>query len=237
MSVEPAGPDRSIELSSLALLTTGLCRIKLIMLAIVLPGAILTGMISPVMAADNRFEDIESGINRAVQVKVRNKRQLAAGGPVDTAREQHKLKKVKFVNHHCSILMPRQFTKKFQSEGTGAKVGTYSGSDYPHGTLTLTCASVPQNCAASSLLIDRIATDKRLVKEVKKLSTCQLDGTQGKQFDVITTKSSPQDSGRIKGFVSGQNLYLMSAFGSKPWLESSTVEQFFNSLEIEQGKR
>ena len=44
-------------------------------------------------------------------------------------------------------------------------------------------------------------------------------------------------SGRIQGFVSGQNLYLLSAFGSKPWLESSTVEQFFNSLEIDQDNK
>ncbi len=151
--------------------------------------------------------------------------------------EQHKLKRVKFVNHHCTVLMPRQFDRKFESAGTGAKVGTYSGGDYPNGTLMLTCASVPQNCAASTLLLDRIATDKRSVKQVKNVTGCQMDGTLGRQFEVITTRLSPHDCGLIKGVVLGQNLYLLSAFGTKPWLESALVDRFFKSLEIDRERR
>ncbi len=208
-------------------------------IALFLSGMAVVSCVLPVMASQTRSNGINCDIDRTFDKFARGKILLAEAendsGPSHC--EHHKLKRVKFVNHHCTVLMPRQFDRKFESAGTGAKVGTYSGGDYPNGTLMLTCASVPQNCAASTLLLDRIATDKRSIKQVKNVTGCQMDGTPGRQFEVITTRLSPHHCGLIKGVVLGQNLYLLSAFGTKPWLESALVDRFFNSLEIDRERR
>jgi len=153
-----------------------------------------------------------------------------AQSPAEPATPR-KLQKATFAEDHFCVMLPSGYETKVQT-GNEQRVAIYTVEDYPHGTYEITCNTAPPHSAFSPLLLKKTIDSRKDIKKVDGSQPIQIGEFTGTAWDVTLQAPSPHDSGKIIGVITGPRMYVLTAFGTKPWLESAGVRQFLQSFEL-----
>jgi hypothetical protein len=162
-----------------------------------------------------------------VVIKIR----IAAEPDKSTKSSLSKLQKATFAEDHFSVMMPPGYETKVQT-GNEQRVAIYTIEDYPHGTYEITCNTAPQHSAFSPLLLKKTIESRKDIKTVNNSQPIKIGDFTGTSWDVTLQAPSPHDSGKIIGVITGPRMYVLTASGTKPWLGSAAVTEFFQSFEL-----
>lgn len=142
-----------------------------------------------------------------------------------------KLQKATFAEDHFCVMLPPGYETKVQTANE-QRVAIYTVEDYPHGTYEITCNTAPPHSAFSPLLLKKTIDSRKDIKKVDGSQPIQIGEFTGTAWDVTLQTPSPHDSGKIIGVITGPRMYVLTASGTKPWLESAGVKQFLQSFEL-----
>ncbi len=140
-----------------------------------------------------------------------------------------KFKRVSFPKDRFSILLPGDY---FTAE-KGSDIRTYTCTDYPHGLLSVMCALAPEQSAFSQQvlkqLVDKLTPNK---KSIDKESPIKIQDNDGTEWQITNNGDAPQAGCLVRGLIVGRRLYIIMAYGTKPWLESDAIKGFMDSFEV-----
>ena len=126
--------------------------------------------------------------------------------------------------------MPREY---YTAEEPGKDVRTYTSSDYPHGIISVMCVTAPEHSSVSPLvlkqLFEKLTPNK---KKVDKETPIKLDEYSGTEWEITNDVDTPQNGCKVRGYVAGRRVYILMAYGTKPWINSDGIKKFMDSLEI-----
>lgn len=143
-------------------------------------------------------------------------------------RTVDKLKLAYFPNYSAKLLMPVQFQKKdFNGQVTAI------GADLPHGIYMFLSMSGPDNEDMTVAQIKPLikAVVEGMKAEVSTETPIKLKDYHGLEM-LGKVKVEADVEAVARGYVAGKKLYIVSAMGTKVWMQSSAVSRFFDSLEI-----
>lgn len=186
------------------------------------------GAAEPVSAGAAAETDRQAGADSASESKSNE----------GSRRPGKKLKKTAFPEDKFSILLPADYSaaQKGSSHSPADKgCNTYTAADYPHGLMMAMCLTAPEHSTFSPLvlkeLVEKLTANKKSLDDEGAVT---VNGRAGRQWDVTNAGDAPQDGTRVRGFIVGRKMYILMAYGTKPWLNSDGIKQFMDSLEVMQ---
>lgn len=154
-----------------------------------------------------------------------------AGLSGDNAKPRRVLDKLKlayFPNYSAKILMPVQFQKK-DLNGQMTAVG----ADLPHGIYMFLSMTGPDN---EDLTVEKIKPLIKAAVEGMKAEVSTETPIKWKDYDGLELRGRVRVEADVeavaRGYVAGKKLYIVSAMGTKVWMQSKAVTRFFDSFEI-----
>lgn len=148
--------------------------------------------------------------------------------PSASASVGKKLKRVSFSKDKFSVLLPGDYTTVEKTD-----VRTYMCTDYPHGMISVMCATAADDAGFSPTilkqLVEKLTPNK---KSIDQESTIKVNGVEGTQWDITNNVDTPHDACQVRGFIVGRKLYIVMVYGTKPWIKSDAIAQLMDSIEI-----
>jgi hypothetical protein len=77
--------------------------------------------------------------------------------------------------------------------------------------------------------VDKLTPTK---KSVDREAPVEVNGSRGRQWDITNDVESPQKGCQVRGFIVGRRVYIIMAYGTKPWINSKSVRQFMDSFQV-----
>jgi len=140
-----------------------------------------------------------------------------------------KFRKTEFKKDRFTILIPSDY----YTVEKGSDVRTYTCSDYPHGIMSVMVATAPEHSSFSPAVlkefVEKLTPNKKSVDKEGPVKIGELTGTQ---WDITNNVDSPQNGCQVRGFIVGRKLYVLMAYGTKPWINSTDIKQFMDSFEV-----
>lgn len=157
----------------------------------------------------------------------------SGGGPVSTPLTRPtRLKKQAFPKDGFSVMLPIAPSKKIKSSDTVI----YECNEFPHGNYAIEVKTYPAHTTASPMQLERglggfLEERKKTAAEaVMKKKAITVNDSQGWEIEI--TAPNELTTCRGKAFVAGRRSYIVTASGTRPWLECAHVKKFFDSVEV-----
>jgi hypothetical protein len=139
-----------------------------------------------------------------------------------------KLRMANFAKYQVRLLMPVQFQKKDDFNQL-----TAIGADIPHGMLMFTSMMAPANVRLDAAAIRPILSGilEAMKAECDRETSLKIQDGEGLEYRG-KVKVTADVEAVVRGYVSGRRMHFVSAMGTGPWVRSSDVTRYLNSLEI-----